>query len=96
MINLVSDYLISHITHIVYTSLSSCFDAWKLVNTIPLAKIFNLLELNNLRSINLLPVLSNVLEIAMYNQIYDYVFSNNAIPFFNLVIAKVTVLLLRV
>lgn len=82
MFQLVSFYLVDHITFILNFALSTSIfpDAWKQANVLPLAKISNPTEMGHLRPISILPMLSKLLELAMKTQISEYVFENNIIP----------------
>lgn len=82
MLQLVSDDLVDHITFIFNQCLAqSVFpDVWKTARVIPLAKVSNPQDFDELRPISLLPVLSKVLEKIMYGQLSKYLLDNNIIP----------------
>lgn len=82
MFNLVSFFLIDHLTFIINHCLKSSTypEAWKIANVLPFPKIANPLDLSHLRPISILPMLSKVLEKIMHFQISEYVFDNDIIP----------------
>ena len=80
MFKIVSIFLIEHLTHITNGCLI-CFTfpkAWKLASVIPLAKTSNPVDMSQLTSLSIFPMLSKVLE-NMHKQIRKYIFGNNII-----------------
>ena len=75
MIKLCLPYLVNHFTHIVNCCLEVGYfpTAWKTAVICPIPKVNMPESLGDLRPISLLPVLSKVLERAVYEQLFSYV-----------------------
>lgn len=82
IIRLCCPAVINPLTHIINCCLGENYfpKKWKEANIVPLPKIKNPTEFNNLRSISILPVFSKILEKIMERQILDYLNNNNLIP----------------
>ena len=82
MILLCLDRILPFITNIVNSCLleNDFPDVWKISRIFPLCKKPNIDSYNDLRPINILPVLSKVLEKIMNSQIRDYVDLYNILP----------------
>ena len=80
IIKLIRDEITPAITHIINLSLSNGEfpDAWKVSKVVPLYKKDDVLNLNNYRPIAIIPIMSKILERAMYNQLIKH-FSENAL-----------------
>lgn len=74
--------IIPYITHIINTSFKqrSFPDLWKKQKVLPLPKIKNPSELNDLRPISVLPVMSKIMEKIMDSQIRGYISNYNILP----------------
>ena len=81
IVKLIAADILPSLTHIINLSLStSCFpDAWKVAKVVPLLKKGDPLCPKNYRPVALLPVLSKILEKAVFIQIVDYVEENKIV-----------------
>lgn len=82
MLKYCSPFVDKFITHIINCCLEINYypQQWKTAIGIPLPKNSNPVSFSDLRLISILPAISKIFEKIMYNQIYDYVNSNNIIP----------------
>lgn len=80
-LNLCIPYLLPYITHIInFCLMNSVFPtSWKKAHVIPIPKISNPQNFNDLRPISILPTLSKVLEKAIENQMLEHLNKNNII-----------------
>ena len=80
IIKLIRDEITPAIYHITNLSLSNGEfpDAWKVSKVVPLYKKDDVLNPNNYRPIAIIPIMSKILERAMYNQLIKH-FSENAL-----------------
>ena len=79
ILKLIAEFILPALTHIVNLSLaSSTFpQAWKKAKVIPLLKKGDPLMPQNYRPVALLPVFSKILEKIVFNQISEYIETNN-------------------
>ena len=79
VIKLIKPSIVSALTHIINLSITSRqFPAyWKSAKIIPLHKKDDLLNPKNFRPVAILPIFSKVLERVIFNQIIQYLSSNN-------------------
>ena len=82
MIRLCLPTLINHVTNIINSCLERGYfpQCWKKSVVTPIPKTKNPVNINDLRPISLLPVLSKVLERVVHAQIFEYLKQNNLIP----------------
>lgn len=82
MLLIVSTYLINYITFIVNSTITNSRfpSVWKHSTILPLAKIDNPTEISHLRPISILPTISKILEMVLYQQMSEYVLTHNIIP----------------
>lgn len=82
MLKLCVPVIANHITHIINCSLERGYfpRAWREALVKPFPKIPNPTEYKELRPINLLPIMSKVLERIVFLQIYEYICANNILP----------------
>ena len=79
IIKLVVDDILPAITHIVNLSIRDAIfpSSWKLAKVVPLLKKEDPLDPKNYRPVALLPVLSKILERAVFGQLVSYLDSNS-------------------
>lgn len=82
MIKLCLPSILIYITHIVNCCLETGYfpSAWKQTIVCPLPKVKNPSQINDLRPISLVPVLSKILERVVREQLEEYLNSNKIIP----------------
>ena len=76
------------LTHIINLSFASGVmpNDWKIARVVPLFKSGNRQEMNNYRSVSILPVISKIAEKVVYHQLSSYLDANNLLsPCHNLV-----------
>ena len=81
VIKLVAQDLVSPLTHIINLSITkSVFPAlWKHAKVVPLLKKGDPLTAKNYRPVALLPIFSKILERVVFNQLVNYLDTNNLI-----------------
>ena len=79
IIKLAKDDLLPAITHLVNLSLryNIFLTPWKLAKVIPLHKKDDVLLAQNYRPVALLPIISKILETAVFGQVIEYFENNN-------------------
>lgn len=75
-------FILDYICHIVnFCIINSVFPSeWKLAHVVPLPKTDSPTEYNHLRPINILAVLSKILEYAIKSQLVEHIEINNILP----------------
>ena len=81
MLKLCSDSLSKPLTKILRNCLDSGYfpQSWKKCNVIPIHKKNNKQDIKNYRPISLLPICGKVLENIIFDDLHNYLFSNNLI-----------------
>lgn len=82
MIKLCIPAILTYITHIINCCLESGYfpSTWKQTIICPIPKVKNPTNINDLRPISLVPVLSKILEKVIYIQLEEYFNENQIIP----------------
>lgn len=82
MLRYCSPFLDPYITHIVNVCFENNFfpDEWKVAIIHPLPKVNSPSSFSDLRPISLLTILSKIFEKIIYQQVSDYVLTNNILP----------------
>lgn len=82
LIQLCCPQIVPYITHIINECLLTSYfpDLWKRALVSPVPKVTNPTDMNQLRSINVLPTFSKILERIMASQINEYLQLNNILP----------------
>lgn len=83
MLKLCCPCITPFVTHIINSCIiENVFPAcWKNALIFPIPKISNPTECKDLRPISILPTLSKVLEKVMHKQLYEFLITNNLIPY---------------
>lgn len=81
-IHLCLPHILPHITHLFnYCIINSVFpEIWSKALVIPVPKVSNPIDYNNIRPISILPVLSKGLEKILESQLKNHVYENSIIP----------------
>lgn len=84
MLQYCSPFIDVYLTHLINYAIeiSSFPELWKVAIGCPLPKKQNPLDLSDIRIISMLPCISKILEKIMFNQMYDFLNSNDILPAF--------------